>query len=98
MGGRNDGTNLVQGEPLVKKRFALSRLAWISYKGPPQHFKFSDALFTQYTALGIPSSLVTQWTTEGTAANIKAYFGLAWTNGPAGAVQPRRLLGLRSRW
>ena len=31
---RNDGTQAVIGEPLVKKRFALSKLAWITYLGP----------------------------------------------------------------
>ena len=33
-GGRIDGSNLIQGEPLVKKRFSLRRLAWITYLGP----------------------------------------------------------------
>src|SRR5439155_11028499 len=31
---RFDGTTAVVGEPLVKTRFPLSRLAWITYKGP----------------------------------------------------------------
>ncbi len=88
-GGYNpDGTTAVVGEPLVKKRFALNRLAWISYKGPLNSLSSGDALFTQYTALGVPNSLITQWTNEGTAANIQAYFGLTWHNGPAGALQP----------
>src|SRR5436190_6718977 len=31
---RFDGTTAVIGEPLVKTRYPLSRLAWITYKGP----------------------------------------------------------------
>ena len=31
---RNDGTAANIGEPLVKKRFALNRLAWLTYLGP----------------------------------------------------------------
>lgn len=31
---RFDGTQAVSGEPLVKKRFPLERLAWITYQGP----------------------------------------------------------------
>jgi hypothetical protein len=31
---RNDGTASVSGEPLLKKRFALNRLAWLTYLGP----------------------------------------------------------------
>ncbi len=31
---RNDGTTAVIGDPLVKKRFALNRLAWLTYLGP----------------------------------------------------------------
>src|SRR5207249_10696266 len=31
---RFDGTTAAVGEPQVKTRFPLSRLAWITYKGP----------------------------------------------------------------
>ena len=31
---RNDGSTANVGDPLVNKRFALQRLAWITYKGP----------------------------------------------------------------
>jgi hypothetical protein len=90
---RSDGTTAAVGEPLVKKRFALSRLAWISYEGPLSTLSSTDALFTQYTNLGIPTSLVTQWTTEGTAANIKNYFGLTWNANPYSSTTTAPQLG-----
>ncbi len=75
---RSDGiTQAVIGEPLVKKRFALNRLAWITYEGPSAGVSSSDPIITQMEALGISSQLIQQ----GTAANIQAYFGLTWDGG-----------------
>ena len=85
---RTDGTVAVVGEPLVKKRFALSRLMWLTYKGPSQQISTSDPLFQQYQLLytgsssGTPPPWLTQLWNEGTPANIKAYFGLTWTTSP----------------
>ncbi|MEZ0299167.1 MAG: hypothetical protein ACAI35_22160, partial [Candidatus Methylacidiphilales bacterium] len=76
-------------EPLVKKRFALARLAWITYAGPS----------ADRSGLSSPSSTVggadyDLWllinkygVTEdflrlGTAANIHKYFGLSWVADP----------------
>src|SRR5439155_2552004 len=33
---RFDGSNATVGEPLVERRFPLSRAAWVTYKGPSQ--------------------------------------------------------------
>ena len=88
---RFDGTTAVVGEPLVKTRFPLNRLAWITYRGPsalrtlpPQ----SPALLTtdpnyDMWALqwiyGIPSSYLL----AGTAAHIQTCFGLTFPAGGA---------------
>lgn len=60
---RRDGTQAVVGEPLVRQRFALSRLAWLTYKGPSALLPKTDLLYNA----------------AGTAEAIKAYFGLEWT-------------------
>jgi Tfp pilus assembly protein PilX len=81
---RNDGTMAVAGEPLVKKRFALNRLAWLTYKGPSGGGNRNltnpsptgpdaDIWSLEYT-YGIPASFLQQ----GTTTNIQAYFGLTW--------------------
>jgi Tfp pilus assembly protein PilX len=72
---RNDGTQAVKGEPLVKRRFPLSRLAWITYKGPSAARTMSDPdMQTLINTYGVSQSFLQQ----GTDANIKAYFGLKW--------------------
>src|SRR6266550_7304737 len=43
---RFDGTTAVVGEPLVKTRFPLSRLAWITYKGPSALRPVTDPAIT----------------------------------------------------
>ena len=76
---RFDGTFAAEGEPLVKTRFPLSRLAWITYKGPSAVVyaaNNSDQAITQLTAAGVDVPLST--IQAGTAANIKACFGLVW--------------------
>lgn len=76
---RNDGSRARVGEPLVKKRFALNRLAWITYRGPSASLdQANDPVLQQYLAHGIPASLLSQ----GTPENIRKYFGLTWTAGP----------------
>ncbi len=71
---RNDGSKAAIGEPLVKKRFLLNRLCWLTYKGPSGSLSATDAIVTQLTAQGIPLALIQ----SGTAANIVKYFGLTW--------------------
>jgi Tfp pilus assembly protein PilX len=90
---RFDGTSAVVGEPLVKTRFPLSRLAWITYKGPsflrtlpPQSptLPNTDSNYDMWALqwiYGIPASYLQ----AGTAANIKTCFGLTFpTGGTAG--------------
>jgi hypothetical protein len=89
---RFDGTPAVQGEPLVKTRFPLSRLAWLTYKGPsapspppsPWICKDVDATInTNCTSDSVILALVSSGVPistlrAGTAANIKKCFGLVW--------------------
>lgn len=72
---RNDGSTAAAGEPLVKKRFALNRLAWLTYEGPSA--SASAATQAALRAAGISQALIDR----GTAANIQSYFGLTWASG-----------------
>jgi hypothetical protein len=101
---RFDGTTAVVGEPLVKTRFPLSRLAWITYKGPSAVVyaaNNSDPVITALTTAGVSLSTIK----AGTAANVKACFGLTfpvggtagspWTyTNPTGATAASRILRL----
>jgi Tfp pilus assembly protein PilX len=72
---RFDGTTAVVGEPLVKTRFPLSRLAWITYKGPSAAvyaLNNNDTVITALRNAGVSLSTIQ----AGTAANVKACFGL----------------------
>jgi hypothetical protein len=71
---RFDGSPAVVGEPLVKTRFPLSRLAWITYKGPSANLATTDPVYTALTAAGVTVATIQ----AGTAANIKKYFGLTF--------------------
>ena len=83
---RFDGTTAAVGEPLVKTRFPLSRLAWITYKGPsalrtlpPQSPTLlpTDPNYDMWALqwlYGIPASYLK----AGTAASIQACFGLTF--------------------
>jgi hypothetical protein len=59
---RFDGTMAIAGEPLVKKRFPLSRLGWITRNGPSAEQAIGAASFNP----------------EGTAEAIHRCFGLRW--------------------
>lgn len=75
---RNDGTTAVVGEPLVKKRFALNRLAWLTCKGPSApRASSSDEDIQALKDAGITED----WLRQGTAENIEKYFGLRWSTG-----------------
>ena len=79
---RFDGTAAVVGEPLVKTRFPLSRLAWITYKGPSAVVyaaNNNDPVITALTTAGVSLSTIK----AGTAANVTACFGLTF---PAGGT------------
>lgn len=86
---RNDGSMATTAEPLVKKRFALNRLAWLTYKGPSAE-NMNDAVVQQTIRSlgGNPSNLtdpIYRFVAQGTRKNIYNYFGLSWvsdTNNP----------------
>jgi hypothetical protein len=65
---RQDGSFAQVGEPLVKRRFPLERLAWLTFKGPSATLPSSDP----------------QFNTAGTAEAIYQCFGLTWTTDAAG--------------
>src|SRR5947208_12262411 len=71
---RFDGTTPVVGEPLVKTRFPLSRLAWISYKGPSASLVTTDPVYLALINAGVSATIIS----AGTAANIKTCFGLTF--------------------
>ena len=71
---RFDGTASVVGEPLVKTRFPLSRLAWITYKGPSASLAVIDPVYLALINAGVSATTIR----AGTAANIKTCFGLVW--------------------
>jgi len=88
---RNDGTTAIIGEPLVKTRFALNRLAWITYRGPSASRSQGDADIQALINDGIPW----EYLQKGTPQNIQNYFGLQWTgsqwtysNNHSGAAGP----------
>jgi hypothetical protein len=67
------------GEPLVKTRFPLSRLAWITYKGPSASLAVTDPVYTALINAGVSATTIS----TGTAGNIKACFGLTFPVGGA---------------
>ncbi len=66
----------VVGEPLVKQRFPLNRLAWITYKGPSASVITSDPAIQAMISNGISPALIA----NGTEQNIKRCFGLTWNS------------------
>ena len=71
---RFDGTTANVGDPLMKTRFPLSRLAWITYKGPSANLATSDAVYTALINAGVSTATIQ----AGTAANIQTCFGLTF--------------------
>jgi hypothetical protein len=87
---RFDGTSADVGDVLLKRRFPLSRLAWITYKGPSATLQIgkdvdpslsspttSDPVIIQLVANGVNLTTIR----AGTAANIKTCFGLTFPPG-----------------
>ena len=88
-GGRNDGTDLAVGEPLVKKRFALNRLAWLTYLGPiaTASGTYNTLVPATYlTALKTTYGFTDAFLLQGTPANIQKYFGLTWALDSSGST------------
>src|SRR6266550_1860514 len=84
---RFDGTTAVVGEPLVKTRFPLSRLAWITYKGPSAVVYTAnpnDPVILALTGAGVSIPTIT----AGTAANITKCFGLQFGGAAPNASFP----------
>ncbi|MEI7774651.1 MAG: hypothetical protein WCK17_07725, partial [Verrucomicrobiota bacterium] len=77
---RFDGTQAVSGEPLVKKRFPLERLAWITYKGPSAE-NGGDSLGT---AENIYKTFGLVWTKATSNDPEQGYFWAYNHHGPAG--------------
>jgi hypothetical protein len=69
---RFDGTTSVVGEPLVKTRFPLARLAWITYKGPSATLATTDPVYLALINAGVSPATIS----AGTAQNITRCFGL----------------------
>src|SRR5439155_25521401 len=98
---RFDGTTAVVGEPLVKTRFPLTRLAWITYKGPSALLATTDSVYQALISAGVSTTTIS----AGTANNIKRCFGLTFPAGgtpgspwtytyPAGTSAATRILRL----
>ena len=68
---RRDGTRAEIGDPLLKSRFPLARLAWLTHRGPSAQLASNDPLYNA----------------EGTPAAIKECFGLEWTRDAGLAYQ-----------
>ena len=81
---RNDSSIAKISEPLVKHRFSIKRLVWMTYKGPSAlrgagSSSMTDPDYDMWALVnthGISSSFLKQ----GTAENIQKYFGLTWDN------------------
>jgi hypothetical protein len=80
---RNDGSTANVGDPLVNKRFALNRLAWVTPFGPiadnngnlnPTGNAAIQQIITAYQGDGISA----QYLALGGTTNIAKYFGLNW--------------------
>ena len=81
---RNDGSLAAVGDPLVRKRFALDRIAWITYAGPIADDNgnlnpASDSgIASLITALETTYGFSPTFLKQGGPTNIKKYFGLEW--------------------
>ncbi len=95
---RNDGSTAIVGEPLVKKRFALNRLAWLTCDGPIAKddgtLNTSDSNINAIinylapTTAGATVLIPRSFLQRGGPANIKKYFGLTWVPSAAGSTSP----------
>lgn len=72
---RRDGKDAVVGEPLVKNRFPLECLSWITCSGPSATRNFSDPdMVSLLSNPGVTEELLSR----GTPQNIRNYLGLVW--------------------
>ena len=78
-----NATQAKEGDPLIAKRFPLSRLAWLTYIGPIA----PGGTLTNDTNILTPlhnAGLTDDFLKLGTEANILKAFGLTWSDDPAG--------------
>jgi hypothetical protein len=73
------------GDPLVKKRFPLNRLVWLTYQGPSANRTIpasSNAASTDQDMWLLVNKygISPNYLAQGTAANIQQYFGLTWNS------------------
>ena len=78
-GTRNDGTPINRGDLLVKKRFDLRRLAWLTYNGPSRGRSGVD--IQQVLDSGSSQAINAAFLAQGTPEAIYNYFGLTYTGG-----------------
>lgn len=71
---RNDLSKAYSGETMIKKRFALENLVWITAKGPSASLSTTDPLIAALEQTGVQTAVIQR----GTAENIRNYFGLTW--------------------
>ena len=81
---RFDGTTAVVGEPLVKTRFPLSRLAWITYKGPSASLAITDPVYVALINAGVSPAMIQ----DGTPTNVKRCFGLIFGGASGDPLNP----------
>ncbi|MEO0452553.1 MAG: hypothetical protein AAFY98_00265 [Verrucomicrobiota bacterium] len=79
-GTRLDGTPFQAQEPLLKKRFPLNRLAWVTYKGPSASLPPGDPLMVALRDEGITQDFLDR----GTAQAVQDAFGLIWSGNSGG--------------
>ena len=79
---RANGSKGYAGEPLAKSRFALKRLAWLTYRGPSAERNTSASAITGVDGdIGLlkQNGITKEWLDQGTRDNIRNYFGLTWS-------------------
>lgn len=76
---RFDGSSAEVGEPLIKTRFPLSRLPWITYKGPSADVYAANSGDPVITML-LASGVTLQTIQSGTVENIQKCFGLSYAS------------------
>ncbi|XHR27655.1 MAG: hypothetical protein ACFUZC_17145 [Chthoniobacteraceae bacterium] len=87
--GRNNGSDLKAGDPLVNKRFALNRLAWLTYAGPiaSSSTSYNSSLDSTYVSNLKAYGFTDDFLLQGTADNIYKYFGLSWVSATVDGAQ-----------
>lgn len=84
---RLDNTLAMPGEPLVKKRFPLERLVWITYRGPSANLPPGDPLYNSLgTERNIYAAFGLKWQTSNNQLDPEAGYFWAYNHGKAGEI------------